>query len=97
MDVKKPGYAAEHAARAEAHQARTRRNAKSADGNADFAAKLARCQESGERDSSRTSADQERAERVLALKKKVAEGQYRADLHEVARNLLFNDNSEPLL
>lgn len=97
MDVKKPGYAAEHAARAEAQQARTRRTTKSTDGNVDFASKLARCQENSGRESSRTSADQERAERVLALKKKVAEGLYRADLHEVARNLLFNDNSEPLL
>lgn len=96
MDVKKTLSQPEQADRTESSRRKKSLQSKGG-GPADFATELARCQEADSQQSPKAVAEQERAERVQALKKKVSEGMYRTDLHEVARNLLFNDNSEPLL
>ncbi|MFW5733681.1 MAG: flagellar biosynthesis anti-sigma factor FlgM [Oceanidesulfovibrio sp.] len=96
MDVKKTVPQLGIAERTETTCSQSERRGKNG-APADFAAELARCQEGDKNSRTRAVYEHEREARVQALKKIVAEGMYRADLHEVARNLLFNDNSEPLL
>lgn len=96
MDVKKSLHPIDHLDRTEQNRGKRALREKGG-GPMDFATELARCQEASKQEHSKAAAEQERAERVQALKQKVAKGMYRADLHEVARNLLFDDNSEPLL